>query len=236
MVYFGFGVSQGVIGAMRILVVEDDDIVAAGLREALENGGFASDRVASAEPAEGALTLTAYDLAIVDLGLPGMDGHELVRRLRRKGVSVPVLILTARDNLEDRVKGLDIGADDYLTKPFMIPELLSRIRAIIRRGKSASSSDFQYGRLQINLTLYRAALDGIPIELTRREWDLFEHLVLAAPYIVKKQKLIESLSQWDNEITSNAIEILMSRLRAKLEGSGLVIRTVRGIGYQLDET
>lgn len=220
---------------MRILIVEDDDIVASGLREALESGGYASDRVASGELAESALSLTTYDLAIVDLGLPSIDGHELIRRLRRKGISVPVLILTARDSLEDRVKGLDLGADDYLTKPFLIPELLSRIRAIIRRSKSASSSDFQFGRLRLNLASYTATLDDVPLDLTRREWDIFEQLILSAPHIVNKQKLVESLSRWDNEITLNAVEIYISRLRSKLEGTGLTIRTVRGIGYQLDE-
>lgn len=225
---------------MRILVVEDDDTVAAGLMEGLGGAGFTVDRAVAAEPAESALAHTAYDLALVDIGLPGMDGLELIRRLRRRGVEVPVLVLTARDAMEDRVTGLDIGADDYMTKPFLLPELLARIRALIRRSRSATSSLLELGNLTLDLSARTATLDRKSIELTGREWDILEQLMLAAPKVVSKQKLVESLSRWDNELTPNAVEIYVSRLRAKLEagtnGSGGVsIRTVRGIGYRIDD-
>ncbi|GAB2181081.1 response regulator transcription factor [Denitratisoma sp. agr-D3] len=227
---------------MRILVVEDDDTVAAGLVEGLSGSGFTVDRVAAAEPAEGALAHTAYDLALVDIGLPGMDGLELIRRLRRRGIAVPVLVLTARDAMEDRIAGLDLGADDYLTKPFLLPELLARVRALIRRSRSVASSELALGPLVLDLSTHSAHIGAAPLELTGREWDILEQLMLAAPKVVNKQKLVESLSRWDNELTLNAVEIYVSRLRTKLDQScreaavdGVSIRTVRGIGYRIDD-
>ena len=220
---------------MRILIVEDDSFLAAGLQEGLEAAGFSVDWLANAESVENALALTKYDLTIIDIGLPAMNGLELIQRLRRRGILLPTLILTARDSLEDRVTGLDIGADDYMTKPFMLLELLSRVRALIRRSCSVASSEFSFGELNFNLAARTSTIAGQPIEFTGREWGILEHLILAAPNVVNKQKLVESLSEWDNEISSNAIEVTTSRLRSKLEGSGILIRTVRGIGYRLDE-
>jgi DNA-binding response OmpR family regulator len=220
---------------MRILVVEDDNFVAAGLQEGLEAAGYSVDRFASAESAENSLQLTSYDLCIIDIGLPAMSGIEWISRLRKRSILLPALILTARDRLEDRVKGLDIGADDYMTKPFMLPELLSRIRALIRRSRSAARSEFSFGQLTFNLATHSSTIGKQAIEFTPREWDILEHLILAAPNVVNKKKLMQSLSEWDNEITSNAIEIYVSRLRVKLEKSGILIQTVRGIGYRLDE-
>jgi len=225
---------------MRILVVEDDDTVASGLTEGLTGAGFTVDRVTAAEPGEAALAHTAYDLAVVDIGLPGMDGLELIRRLRRKGIAVPVLVLTARDAMEDRIAGLDLGADDYLTKPFLLPELLARVRALIRRSCSVASSELALGPLVLDMATHSARLGTAPLELTGREWDILEQLMLAAPKVVNKQKLVESLSHWDNELTPNAVEIYVSRLRTKLDnsvgdGKGISIRTVRGIGYRIDD-
>lgn len=134
---------------MRILLVEDDTMVAAGIHEGLERAGFLVDHVVAAEPAESALELTHYDLAIIDIGLPRMNGHELIRRLRQHGISLPIMILTARDALEDRVIGLDIGADDYMVKPFQLPELLARLRALIRRSRSVTSSDLSAGSVRL---------------------------------------------------------------------------------------
>lgn len=222
---------------MRILIVEDDDCVATGLCEGLATAGFTTDRADAAEPAETALQQTAYDLAIVDIGLPKMDGLELIRRIRRQGISIPVLVLTARDAMEDRVAGLDLGADDYLVKPFLLPELLARIRALIRRSGSATSSDLSLGELHLDLALHTARVGTTPLELTGREWNILEQLMLAAPKVVTKAKLVESLSDWDRELTPNAVEIYISRLRAKLEAAApehLIVRTVRGIGYRLD--
>lgn len=221
---------------MRILLVEDDPMVADGIREGLEKAGFAVDHTAAAEPAASALALTHYDLAIVDIGLPRMDGHELIRRLRRRGIKVPILILTARDGLDDRVTGLDLGADDYMVKPFHLPELLARLRALIRRSRSAIASELSAGSLRLDLARRTASVRGAPLDLTGREWDILQQLMLATPNVVNKQKMVESLSEWDNELTSNAVEIYISRLRNKLQGGDVEIRTIRGIGYRLDES
>lgn len=219
---------------MRLLLVEDDPVLAAGIAEALGQRDLRCDVLAAAEPAQHALELTAYDLAILDIGLPGMDGLELLRRLRRKGIAVPVLLLTARDALDDRVSGLDLGADDYLTKPFLLPELLARIRALVRRSRAAASSVLQVGELTVDLAARSASRGSEALELTGREWAVLEQLLLAAPRVVAKRNLAESLGQWDREITGNAIEIYVSRLRTKLQGCGAEIRTVRGIGYRLE--
>ena len=220
---------------MRILVVEDDPIVADGLKLGLERAGFAVDAVPSAEKAEAALRGESFDLAIVDLGLPGADGMELVRRLRRRGEPLPLLILTARDTLEDRVTGLELGADDFMVKPFQLAEMVARVRALIRRSRSVLSSEIDHGSLKMDLSRRSASLAGQPIELTGREWSILECLLLHAPKVVSKDKLLQSISGWDSELTQNAVEVYVSRLRYKLEPGGIRIRTVRGIGYRLDE-
>lgn len=219
---------------MRILLVEDDPTLAAGIREALERERMMADHLTAAEPAESAIGLIAYDLAVVDIGLPGMDGLELVRRLRQQGHTLPILILTARDGLQDRVMGLDLGADDYLTKPFLLPELLARLRALIRRSRASANPTLSVGALSLDPAGHAASLDGAALDLTGREWSVLEQLMLAAPRVANKARLAESLSHWDKEISANAVEIYISRLRAKL-GERMVIRTIRGIGYRLEE-
>ncbi|MCL2020854.1 MAG: response regulator transcription factor [Betaproteobacteria bacterium] len=219
---------------MRLLLIEDDLPIAKALAEGLTNAGISVDHLDRAETAESALSLTAYDLLIVDLELPGMSGLELIRRLRHLQIALPVLILTARDALEDRVQGLDTGADDYLVKPFLLPELLARIRALVRRSQAAASSELVSGSLRLHLDLRTATLDNAPLELTGREWDVLQHLMLIAPKVLSKQKLAESLGNWDNELSPNAVEIYISRLRNKLVGAGVTIRTVRGVGYRLE--
>lgn len=220
---------------MRVLVVEDDLTVAAGIVEALQRAGFAADNTDHPETAVIAVQDTAYDLAIVDINLPGFDGLELIRRLRQARHTFPILVLSARERLEDRVTGLDLGADDYMTKPFQIPELLARIRALIRRSHSATRSEVTIGRLHIDLGRHLAESGGTPLDLTGREWALLQGLVLAAPKVLSKRVMMDRLSEWDREITPNAIEIYVSRLRTKLVGSGVEIKTIRGIGYRLDE-
>lgn len=219
---------------MRILLVEDDELLPTGLRDAFSQAGYEMDHLAAAEPAEGALAHGMHDLAIVDIGLPGMDGIELVRRLRAAGNKLPVLMLTARDALDDRVRGLNQGADDYLIKPFLLPELMARVQALIRRSQSATCSRMTAGPLVLDMATHEASLLGTPLSLTGREWDLLLQLVLAAPAVVAKRRLADRLSRWDKEITDNAVEIYVSRLRPKVEGEGLAIRTVRGIGYRID--
>ena len=219
---------------MRILLVEDDELLQRALAAALAEASMELDVLGAAEPALDALSHGMHDLAIVDIGLPGMDGLELLRRLRRSGNKVPVLMLTARDGLDDRVQGLNEGADDYLIKPFLLPELLARVQALIRRSQSAASSRVAVGPLAMDIASHEAELAGQPLALTGREWDLLLALVLATPKVLAKRKLADSLSRWDKEITDNAIEIYVSRVRNKLADSGVTIRTVRGIGYRLD--
>ncbi|MDB5813358.1 MAG: DNA-binding response regulator [Rhodocyclales bacterium] len=219
---------------MRLLLLEDDMTVAQGIVEGLARSGMGVDHLESAEPAEGAIALTNYDLVMVDLGLPGMDGLEFIRRIRLRNIALPVLILTARDGLEDRVRGLDIGADDYLLKPFLLPELQARIRALIRRSSATTASEVTFGPLCFNLGLRTATLLKCHLDITMREWEVLQHLILSAPNVTTKQKLADSLSSWDNEISTNAVEIYISRLRGKLQDSGVLIRTVRGIGYRLE--
>lgn len=220
---------------MRVLLIEDDTMLAESICEGLEQGGFSVDHVGAAEPAESALALTHYDLAIIDIGLPRMNGLELIRRLRQRGIQVPALILTARDGMDDRIRGLDLGADDYMVKPFQLPELLARMRALIRRSQSAASSVLSAGAIHLDLARRIALADGKALDLTGREWEILQQLMLASPNVVAKQKMAESLSEWENEISGNAIEIYVSRLRHKLQGCGVEIRTIRGIGYRLDE-
>ncbi|MCA0324908.1 MAG: response regulator transcription factor [Proteobacteria bacterium] len=220
---------------MRILLVEDDAMLADGLREAFARLGYGVDHLARAEPALTAVALHDFDLLLLDIGLPDMDGLELLRRLRAAGHRLPVLMLTARDALQDRVAGLNLGADDYLVKPFAMPELIARVQALVRRSQSNAQSVMTLGELVMDIAAHQATLGGQALRLTKREWTLLERLLLAAPRVLSKQKLADSLSQWDKEITANAVEIYVSRLRAKLEHGTVLIRTVHGIGYRLED-
>lgn len=219
---------------MRLLLVEDDVLVASGIKLGLTNAGYTVDWVGSAERAQTALDGESFDLAIVDIGLPGQDGLELTRRLRTSGLSMPVLILTARDALHDRVQGLDLGADDYMLKPFELPELLARLRALLRRSQAATSAVLAFGPLEMDTALRRVQLAGKPMDLGPREWTVLEYLLIQAPKPAAKDKLLAALTGWDKEITPNAIEVYVSRLRAKLEPAGVLLRSIRGFGYRLE--
>lgn len=221
---------------MRILVVEDDATLAEGLCRLLRASGHAVDPVRSAEHAESARLVEQYDLIVLDVGLPGMDGFELLRRIRAAGDSCPILMLTARDALVDRVQGLDLGADDYLTKPFELDEFEARVRALLRRSQSQRRATITVGRLEIDLRARRVSLDGKQVELTSREWALLE-LFLAKPgRALSKSRIVQTLCGFDDaEITQNAVEVYVSRLRAKLEPGGFILRTVRGFGYRWDD-
>ena len=220
---------------MRILVVEDDALVADAIRRGLAEAGYAVDHVESAERAGTALGAESFDLAVVDIGLPGADGLVLLQRMRRAGTAVPVLILTARDALADRVNALDLGADDYLVKPFALPELIARCRALIRRSRSAASAELIIGELRLDLAARRVEVEGKAVSLTRREWAVLECLSLNIGRVVAKDRLLQAIANWDEDIGANAIEVYVSRLRTKLGGSA-PIRTVRGLGYRLDDT
>jgi two-component system OmpR family response regulator len=220
---------------MRVLIVEDDPVLADGLTRSLRHSDYAVDCATDGEQADHVLTAQNYDLVILDLGLPGLDGFEVLKRLRRRGAAVPVLVLTARDALADRVKGLDLGADDYLTKPFDLPELEARARALIRRGQSGGSSLLTHGTLTLDTSGRRATLGGAPLELSARELGVLEVLMLRSGRVVNKEQLAEQLYGWDDEVGSNAIEVYVHRLRKKLEPAGVAIRTIRGLGYLLEK-
>lgn len=219
---------------MRILIVEDDAVLADGLTRSLRRSGYAADCTNSGEQADSALISESYDVVILDLGLPGMDGLEVLRRLRGRKASVPVLVLTARDALDDRVKGLDLGADDYMVKPFDPPELEARIRALLRRGQASGGGELRIGELSFDASSRCVRIDGQLLELSPRELSLLEVLMRRAGKVVGKEQLVEHLYTWDEEATGNAIEVLMHRLRRKLDQYGIAIRTVRGLGYMLD--
>lgn len=219
---------------MRILVVEDDGLVAAGLKQGLARAGYTVDVAVSAEAAGACLQREAVDLAVVDIGLPGADGLSLIRQWRQQGLALPVLVLSARSSMEDTISGLDVGADDYLGKPFRLPELVARVRALIRRSHAVADSCLRHGPLLLDTAAHTATLAGQPLELTPREWAILEILLLASPNVVNKDRLMQGLAGWDKDITPNAVEVHVSRLRAKLALGGIEIRTVRGIGYRLD--
>lgn len=220
---------------MRVLLVEDDPILADGLLHSLSHAGYAVDRAAHGEAADHMLAAQNYDLAILDLGLPRLDGFEVLRRLRARGNAVPVLILTARDGVEDRVRGLDLGADDYLAKPFELPELEARVRALIRRGQFGASAQLTLGLVTLDTAGRQALLHGQPLTLSARELALLEILMMRAGRVVGKEHILERLCNWDEDIGDNAIEVYVHRLRKKLETSGLRIRTIRGLGYLLED-
>jgi DNA-binding response OmpR family regulator len=219
---------------MRLLIVEDDDIVADAISRGLAAADYSVHRVASAESAQAALMNEEFAMAIIDVGLPGADGLTLVRRLRSAGNTMPTLILTARCTLNDKVKALDLGADDFLSKPFEAAELAARCRALMRRSNGAASGVIKLNRMSVDLKGKQLRIDDAEVELTAREWLLLECLVRRIGLIVSKERLLQALAHPDQDITPNAVEVHMSRLRAKLGGAA-VVRTLRGLGYRLEE-
>ena len=220
---------------MRLLLVEDDQMLADGIKQGLTSaGGYVVDAVGSAESALDALTSDTFDAAIIDVGLPQMDGMALTQRMRERGLSIPVLMLTARDSLDDRVQGLDAGADDYMVKPFELPELLARLRALLRRSQAATSSVLTLGRISLDTAARQVMADDQPLDVGPREWTVLQYLMLHAPKPVSKDKLLQALTGWDKEITPNAVEVYVSRLRGKLEPHGVALRSIRGFGYRLE--
>jgi DNA-binding response OmpR family regulator len=219
---------------MRLLVVEDDDIVADAITRGLTAAQYAVHRVSSAEAAQSAMAHEEFALAVIDVGLPGADGLTLVRRLRSSGKTLPTLILTARCTLNDKVKALDLGADDFLSKPFEPAELAARCRALMRRSSGALDGIIVLNRLSVDLNGKRLSIDGAEVELTAREWLLLECLVRRVGQVVPKDRVQQALAGPEHDITPNAIEVHVSRLRAKL-GDAAVIRSLRGLGYRLEE-
>ncbi|NUZ05273.1 response regulator transcription factor [Piscinibacter koreensis] len=218
---------------MRILLVEDDKVLADALSRALVQSAHAVDIVGTGEEADHALLLGIHDLVILDIGLPGLSGLDVLRRLRARRATTPVLMLTALDSLDDRVRGLDLGADDYLAKPFDLPELEARVRALLRRGAN-STPWLEHGLLSFDTVGRRVFHDKRPVELSPRELAMLELLLMRAGRVVSKEQMANHLYGWGEEVADNAIEVNIYRLRKKLEPLGCEIRTVRGMGYLMD--
>ena len=221
---------------MRILIAEDDQVLADGLMRSLRAAGAAVDHVASGTEADAALmTNTQFDLLILDLGLPRMHGLDVLRKLRARGSSLPVLILTAADSVEQRVQGLDAGADDYMAKPFPLQELEARVRALVRRGAGSTTNTIKHGPLSYDQSGRVATIDGKMIDLSARELGLLEVLLQRSGRLVSKDQLVERLCEWGEEVSNNAIEVYIHRLRKKIEKGPIRIATVRGLGYCLEK-
>jgi len=215
---------------MRMLVVEDDRLLAEGLVSVLTRAGHAVDHTANGRYADTLLGREAYDLLVLDVGLPDIDGFEVLRRLRTRRSSTSVLVLTARDAIEDRVRGLDMGADDYLTKPFSVTEFEARVRALLRRNL-ALETPLSFAGLSVDRAAKRVRIHDKPVDLTPREWALLELFLTRPGRVLSKEQIGESLASVDGDLSPNAIEVHVSRLRAKIEPAGVHIRTVRGFGY-----
>lgn len=221
---------------MRILLVEDDQALAAALVTLLRQSGYAVDLVHDGISAEALVAAENFDLVILDLNLPGMDGLSVLRAMRGRRNSAAVMILTARGAPEDRVRGLDLGADDYLIKPFDIGEFEARVRSQLRRQAGLKSATVSFGPLVLDLNSRSFTLSGALLDLPARERGLLELLILKTGKVVARETIIQSLTSLDDELSANAIEQYVSRLRKRLAPAGLGLRTARGIGYYLDRT
>lgn len=221
-------------GRLRILIAEDDGALSEALRFTLTQGSYAVDHVDNGLAADEALRGDGFGLLILDLGLPRLDGFEVLRRLRKRNTTLPVLILSGRERPEDKVTGLDLGADDYLVKPFSLSELQARVRALLRRGAGTASPTLQYGSLSFDSVGRIASVEGSALQLSLHEASVLEVLLRRFGRVVSKEQLVEQLYSYDKEVSHNAIEVYVHRLRKKLGGSGVEVRTHYGRGYVLD--
>ena len=217
----------------RILLVEDDPALSRGVIALLKAAGYAADLAKDGEAALYLMETEPCSLIIVDIGLPGISGFEVIKRLRSRGCKTPILVLTARDHVADRVMGLDLGADDYLMKPFNAGELGARVRALLRRDHGDPSPVLVIGNLRVDRSHATAEVSGRPLQLRRREWAVLDRLTAKAGEVVSKERLIAEVFSLDDEVAPNALEVHIARLRRKLEPDGPQIRTVRGLGYML---
>ncbi|MBU6467867.1 MAG: winged helix-turn-helix domain-containing protein [Betaproteobacteria bacterium] len=218
---------------MKILLVEDDSILGDGIRAGLKQAGYVTDWVTDGNAADLALKTGIYEAMILDLNLPKKSGLEVLAECRARKNPIPVLILTARDTLSDKIKGLDSGADDYLIKPFDLDELLARIRALVRRSSGQSSPIIQRGNLTLDPAAHSVTLDQQTVAISAKEFNILEQLLLNQGRVFSREQLEEKLYGWDDEIESNSVEVHIHHLRKKL-GNDL-IRTIRGIGYVIDK-
>lgn len=219
---------------MRILIAEDDPALAEALQFSLKQSGFAVDWIANGAAADVALKNDVFGLLILDLGLPQLDGFEVLRRLRRRNPALPVLILSGRETPEEKVLGLDLGADDYLVKPFSLSELQARVRALLRRGRGTATPLISYGALSFDTVNRVASVDGHMLTLSLQETGVLETLLTRFGRVLSKEQLVEQLYSYDHEVSQNAIEVYVHRLRKKLAGSNVTVRTLYGRGYLLD--
>jgi len=220
---------------VKILLVEDDAALGHAMSTSLNRSGYTVDWAHDGYEADIALHDHVYDAVILDLGLPKIDGFEVIKRMRGRKVMTPVIILTARDDLDDRIKGLDLGADDYLTKPFKLPELEARLRAQIRRNNASLASTIEYGPLVLNITDKMLTVNGEQMLLSPREFGVLEMLLSRVGRVVSKEAIVEALCKWDEGVGNNAIEVYIHRIRKKLEPQGINVLTIRGLGYLLQK-
>lgn len=218
---------------MRLLLIEDDASLAQGIRTALKPEGYTVDWLADGRQALQAIQNEVFDLLLLDLGLPGLDGLSLLKKIRDEGKQLPVLILTARDAVADRIAGLDAGADDYLIKPFDITELKARVRALLRRSAGRAQTVLQLGELELNPLSQQVVFQQQPVTLSRREFALLYELMNQPGHVFTRDHLQQLLYGWEEDVESNALEVHIHHLRKKLFPS--LIRTLRGIGYVLDK-
>lgn len=219
---------------MRILILEDNQIIAMGLEKTLSEHGFAVDVFHSVEDANHAIQTQSFDLLLLDLGLPDGDGLHVLRALRQQNSVMPVLIITARDQLSERIKGLNDGADDYLCKPFELDEVVARVHALLRRSNARTSNTIEHGALSFDVSNRTVKYQGEDIYLHRREISVLECLLTNVERVVSKGKIVQHISSFDEELSESAIETYVSRLRKRFS-SQLNIRTVRGLGYMLEK-
>ena len=219
---------------MHVLLVEDDAVLADGLSRTLQAHGMRVEVLGNGLDADAALQASEAAVAVLDIGLPGIDGFEVVRRLRERGSALPVLLLTARDAVEDRVRGLETGADDYLVKPFATAELVARIKALARRNAPPPVL-LAFGALRLDTGARRARIGERIIDLSVREWAVLEYLLQHAGRVVSKQQIIDAILPWGEDVTLNAVEVYISRLRLKIADAGVTIRTIRGFGYMVEQ-
>lgn len=219
---------------MHILLVEDDAALAEAIAAALRARGWRVELSERGEPVAASLRQESYDALVLDIGLPGIDGLEVLRRLREQGSFLPVLMLTARDGVEDRVDGLEAGADDYLLKPFAIDELIARLRALVRRHEFRRNETLSLAALRFDAGARRAFIGEQAVHLTARECVVLQYLLLKAGQVVTREQLTALIPGWAAASSENALELLVSRLRAKIEPGGVNLRTVRGLGYRLE--
>ncbi len=220
---------------MRILIAEDDSALAEALQFSLRQAGYAVDWINNGVIADHALGSDVFDLLILDLGLPKLDGFEVLRRLRKRNSQLLVLILSGREDPREKIHGLDLGADDYLAKPFSLDELHARIRALLRRSNGGAPPQIEQGKLQFDTVTRTLLVAGVPLALAQPELGVLEVLLHRAGRLVSKEQLIEHLYNYDHIVSYNAIEVYVHRLRKKIEGGGVTIRTAYGQGYVLDK-